>query len=65
MNEVFVCRSSRMAAFLIRNDCRCFKTALDDFNTNYLVHLFDKDDKFKIAIEKWNNEEASKVKRTK
>lgn len=59
-SDVFVCKSSRLAAFLIRNKCRCFKTDLDNDNQNYLVHLFDKDETLKNAMNKWQETESKK-----
>jgi hypothetical protein len=60
--ETFVCKSSRLAAFLIKHNCRCFKVDLDSQNENYLIHLFDKDDNLKNTLDKWqeNNSKISK-----
>jgi len=62
MTDTFVCKSSRMAAFLIRNHCRCFKTDLDNDNQNYLVHLFDKDDNLNKAMDSWMKTESKNSK---
>ena len=61
-SDVFVCKSSRLAAFLIRNKCKCFKTDLDNDNPNYLVHLFDKNETLKNAMDKWQETESNKFK---
>lgn len=53
MLDVFVCKGSRLAIHLIKNGCKCFKTDIDDENPNYLVHLFEKDENFKLAMDKW------------
>jgi hypothetical protein len=62
LSEVFVCKSSRLAAFLIKNNCRCFKTDLDNENQNYLIHLFDKDENLNSAMEKWQENNAKILK---
>jgi len=51
-----------MAAFLIRCGCHCFKTDLDNENNNYLIHLFDKDDKWNNAMNLWMKTESKNLK---
>jgi hypothetical protein len=51
--DVFVCKSSILTAFLIRNKCNCFKVDLDNKNSDYLIHLFDRDENLKSAMDKW------------
>lgn len=58
MSNVFVCKSSRLAAFLLRNKCNCFKTDLDNENPNYLVHLFDKDESLIKAMNLWQEQNS-------
>ena len=62
MSEVFVCKSSRLAAFLIKSNCRCFRVDLDNDNNNYLVHLFDKNEKFDVAMKVWQESYAKQLK---
>lgn len=61
-SSVFVCKSGRLAAFLLRNKCRCFKVDLDSDNQDYLVHLFDKNENLKTALNKWQETNSKIIK---
>lgn len=54
MNNVFVCKGTKLAAFLIGKGCRCFNIDIDKKNPTYLVFLFDKNQCCENALNIWN-----------
>ena len=50
---MFVCKSKRLAGFLISHGCECKKVDKDKMNPNYLVFLFEKTDNWDFAMKEW------------
>jgi hypothetical protein len=50
---MFVCKSKRLAGFLVSKGCNCIKVDSDRTNPNYLVFLFERNDTLLNAMKEW------------
>lgn len=55
--ETFVCRGNRLALFLVKRGCHCYKLAEDDQRKERLVFLFVKDKILNQALTEWYSRE--------
>lgn len=53
---MFVCKSKRLANFLIENGCPVIKIDTDQKSKGFLVFLFKKEDLLYKNLEKWDIE---------
>lgn len=53
---MFVCKSKRLANFLIENGCPVIRIDIDQKSKGFLVFLFKKDNLLYKNLEKWDIE---------
>lgn len=53
---MFVCKSKRLANYLIENNLNVKKIDTDQEAKGFLVFLFDKNEKLEIALKKWEKD---------
>lgn len=56
MDKLFVCKSKRLAGFLITHGCECIKIDKDKLNPDYSVFLFKKTDIWDTAMKEWSQQ---------
>ncbi|RHP47040.1 hypothetical protein DWZ40_09055 [Clostridium sp. AF32-12BH] len=56
---MFVCKSKRLANFLIENGCPVIRIDTDQKTKGFLVFLFKKDELLYKNLEKWDVEKAT------
>lgn len=56
MGKLFVCKSKRLAGFLITHGCECIKIDKDKLNPDYSVFLFEKTDRWDTAMKEWSQQ---------
>lgn len=52
--SLFVCKSKRLAGFLVSNGCECIKVDVDNLNPNYCVFLFEKTECWDKSMKEWS-----------
>ena len=52
---MFVCKSKKLANYLLDNDSKLIKIDIDKKNKNYLVFIFKKNKKLESNLKKWSN----------
>ena len=56
MNKLFVCKSKRLAGFLVSHGCECVKVDTDKLNPKYSVYLFEKMELWNTVMKEWSKE---------
>ena len=56
MNKLFVCKSKRLAGFLVSHGCECVKVDTDKLNPKYSVYLFEKTELWNTVMKEWSKE---------
>ena len=56
MNKLFVCKSKRLAGFLVSHGCECVKVDTDKLNPKYSVYLFEKTELLNTVMKEWSKE---------
>lgn len=56
MNKLFVCKSKRLAGFLVSHGCDCVKVDTDKLNPKYSVYLFEKTELWNTVMKEWSKE---------
>ncbi len=54
MNGLFVCKSKRLAGYLVSHGCECKKIDKDRTNPNYSVYLFEKTKLWDKIMKDWS-----------
>lgn len=51
---MFICKSMRLANYLLKNNCRIIRIDKDQKAKDFLVFIFSKDEKLNKALFEWN-----------
>lgn len=53
---MFCCKGKRLANFLLDNGCRLVRIDCDQINKNYLVFLFERNERLEMSLKSWDVE---------
>ena len=56
MHKLFVCKSKRLAGFLVSHGCECVKVDTDKLNAKYSVYSFEKTELWNTVMKEWSKE---------
>ena len=52
---MFVCKSIRLANFLLEHNCTIMKIDRDQLNRSFIIFIFKKDDNFMQTMSLWSD----------
>jgi hypothetical protein len=52
----FVCKSKRLANFLMEQNIKCEKVDKDRANPNFMIFLFKRSEELSKALDKWDRD---------
>lgn len=52
---MFVCKSKRLANYLLENQCKIIRIDEDKNNNNFLVFIFENNNLLNKVLKKWDN----------
>ena len=55
--KLFVCKSKRLAGYLVSHGCECVKVDTDKLNPKYSVYLFEKTELWNAVMKEWSKKE--------